>query len=283
MKLAVPVISQLNPVWKNLYLGTSSNTIGADGCAITSCTMMLQYERHSIDVPTFNNWLILNEGYAAQDELVWSAIGRLAPDIQVQPTVNCGTTPAPLDQIKASIDAGNPVVLGVSFNKDPNLTSPDHFVIAVGHMDDGTFIINDPWYGDQVFFTARYGDQASFILQVNCFVGHVVDVIQPVPQPVPVISQSSAQPVIDNPSTTQPTTPPVLPVPPVVTATTTAPTTILSGTVSSATTQPVFTPIQAPVTPKTAPIQPGDVSYPPSIKQGFWTELWQIILKYFHG
>lgn len=181
MKLNVPVIGQRNPQWANIKLGTSDNTIGADGCVITSVTMLMQYYKHTIDVATLNNWLILNEGYVDEDFLIWDSIQKLANDIDFIGVINCGSVPAPIDKINQEIQAGHPVIIGVDFNHNPHATEADHFLIIIGIMDDGTYIVNDPWYSDQIFLTGRYAvngmSQAEAILEVIFYEGSSIDFI----------------------------------------------------------------------------------------------------------
>lgn len=216
MKLNVPVIGQRNPQWSTHSLGSSTNTIGADGCALTCLTMLMQYYKHAIDVPTLNNWLTLNEGYSEEDLIIWDSIMRLANDIDFIGIVNCGTVAAPIDKINQEVQNGHPVIIGVDFNHNPQATSPDHYVIIVGIMDDGTYIINDPWYSDQVFLTGRYAvngmSQAEAILEVIFYEGSSTDFVVEEPKPnQPNISETQVGSEVSNegtaPAAPEPTQP----------------------------------------------------------------------------
>jgi uncharacterized protein YvpB len=217
MKLLVPILGQRQLPWSSQRLGTvDGTTIGNEGCLITSCCMIAQYYGKDMTPDKFDNWLTDNNGYVDGNMYNSDALSWYYGDIKHTSTVMCTDIPAPIDRINESLNNGFPVIIGVNFLQTANI--PTHFVVIVGRMDDGTYIINDPWYQDQVFLTARYGkDQAQNILECIFYQGpqvHFADAPAPVaPQPVIVTPNIAVQPLSDPTPKPNPVTIPVVPTP----------------------------------------------------------------------
>ena len=278
MKLNVPILGQRDSRWASQRLGTvDGTTIGGEGCLITCCCMVALYYGKDMTPDKFDNWLTDNGGYVQGNLYNSDALTWYYGDIKHDSTVMCQSTPAPLDRIDESLKNGFPVIIGVNFNQTGN--DPTHFVVIVGRMDDGTYIINDPWFQDQVFLTARYGkDQVQSILECIFYSGpqvHFVDVApvaptpvvttpnptiqvlsDPTPIPAPTSSANSAQVPPEN--TVQTATQPAIPVP-----------TPPVGSVNVVTDQPVVT-IPTVTTSPTLPIDPIVVSTSPVMPPTAW-------------
>ncbi|TMD85776.1 MAG: hypothetical protein E6I78_07635 [Chloroflexi bacterium] len=140
--ITIPPMSQGDPAWAGAPLGASgTDTIGSEGCA------------------SFNAWLGATGGYVWWDLLVWDAIttytgGRVSFSGWFGPD---------LGLIQRELDSGRPVVAEVQ------LGGNQHFVLMTGYTSAGGFLINDPWFGDSVQFSDRYGDPASGILSIRTF------------------------------------------------------------------------------------------------------------------
>ena len=70
--LSVPFFSQLDPQWKNQLLGSSNDTLGSKGCAVTSMAMILKYRGAPCDPGKLNIWLKNNQGYSGGNLIIWS-------------------------------------------------------------------------------------------------------------------------------------------------------------------------------------------------------------------
>lgn len=175
MKLTVPILGQRDPRWASQRLGTvDGTTIGSHGCIVTCMTMLANYYGHPLTPSDMDNWLTDNLGYVQGNLYRNDAFGREFPDCRFDQVIFCTAVPAPLDKIDASLKDGKPVVVMVDFDHDPNDGIQTHFVLIVGREDNENYIINDPWFGDQVYFIARYGsDQAAAINQINFFSGPI--------------------------------------------------------------------------------------------------------------
>ena len=169
MELAVPVISQQNGAWAGAPLGASpTDTVGSSGCAITALAMLLEYYGLQTDPGALNTWLTQNNGYWADDDVIWDAVngytggqltwtGWFGPDLQL---------------IQGELDAGRPVIAEVS------LDGNEHFVIVTGSNEQG-LTINDPWFGDTVNFSDRYGDPSTGIVSIRTYLPSVPPELRP--------------------------------------------------------------------------------------------------------
>ena len=160
---SVPVIGQQNGAWASLRLGSSPvDTIGSAGCAVSALVMVLDYYGIPTDPAQLNAWLSANGGYATVDDVLWDAISG-ASGGQVDFT---GWYGADLGLITGELGSGRPVIAEVSLNGN------QHFVVLTGLATGGGFITNDPWFGDQINFAARYGDPSTGILSIRTFALH---------------------------------------------------------------------------------------------------------------
>jgi hypothetical protein len=159
VQMAVPVLSQWDGRWASTGLGSSHLwSIGNAGCAITAVVMMLDYYGLETDPAQLNAWLTGNGGYAFGDELIWDQVtaasgGRVAFTGWFGPA---------LGQIDSELDEGHPVIAQVVLNRST------HFVLITGYTDAG-YLVNDPWFGDSINFSERYGDPAAGIVSIRTF------------------------------------------------------------------------------------------------------------------
>jgi hypothetical protein len=158
--LGVPLLGQQDPRWGGFPMNDwrAGQDVAQSGCAITSMAMLLSYYGIPTDPQTLNVWLAANGGYANAEDLVWSAIDNFSQGR----VVFTGWTGADVPFIMSQLDAGLPVVAEVSLNGN------QHFVVITGYSPAG-FQINDPWFGDNVNFSDRYGDPSTGILSVRTF------------------------------------------------------------------------------------------------------------------
>ena len=156
--LGVPLIGQQDIRWNFYPMGSSGDTVGSSGCAISSVAMMLNYYGRTTDPGLVNLWLTHNGGYAFGDKILWSTIDSYSNG-QV---IFTGWLGADINLIVSEIDAGRPVIAEV------RLMGNQHFVILTGYDVNG-FIINDPWFDDTVYFVARYGDPSTAIVSIRTY------------------------------------------------------------------------------------------------------------------
>jgi hypothetical protein len=149
--------SQQDPLWKNINLGSGSDkTIGSSGDALTSISMLLSGYGYLETPATLNDKLINNEGISG-GIVDWAVVSSIYPKVIFRNLVTCLDSDAPIDAIRETINAGQPVLLEVHFSPSPSRQT--HWVVA--YADDGTdFYILDPWPyptdTQEVTLTSRY-------------------------------------------------------------------------------------------------------------------------------
>lgn len=171
MKLTVPIYKQGDPRWGGQHLGTSAYTLASDGCTISVMSMLACYYGHQTDPGKFNTDTTRVGGFVQGSLYVWGSITKLYPDIKFIESRDYPFDPAPVDQLKERMDQGHPTPVWLDFNPR-QAGNQMHWVLVTGYTDND-LIINDPWYGDEVFMKARYGDPVRQILGHRLYTGHV--------------------------------------------------------------------------------------------------------------
>lgn len=150
--LSIEPLAQRDPRWKDYQLGTSNKTIGSHGCVITDATMLSRYLGIDIDPAGMNAWLKANNGYQNSNWFVWSILKNLDSRISFGYRYNYAAT----DKIDAQLLKKMPSIVNVDLIPSTSYLD-EHWVLVVGKIN-GSYIINDPWYGTQFKFEEKYGD-----------------------------------------------------------------------------------------------------------------------------
>lgn len=179
-KLNIPPLSQQDPLWNKKQLGTSNKTIGSHGCVITNITMMLRFLLGIKITPAeLNDWLKANGGYHNANLFVWSILEKYDKRISFTDRDES----AALGKIDAQLAKGLPVLVNVDMN--PSTPALDeHWVLVKGKVA-GSYIINDPWTGEEIEFEKLYGDPKTGV-RIVCtydFEGAPVPPTDPEPEP----------------------------------------------------------------------------------------------------
>ena len=174
MKLSIPCLGQRDPRWATIKLGNSTLTIGSDGCLLVCHAMMLTYYGHEF-LPD-----LLNEVYKSKSVFEGALInfykaGQVYPDVRAVEYYNCPTTPCDLNKIDNQLNKKQPVIAWVdNINGD---SKPDHFVLIIGKTDDGHYLVNDPWMGEEYYFDAKWGEPSRNIYGLRIYEGVPKEVI----------------------------------------------------------------------------------------------------------
>lgn len=180
-----PLFAQNNPTWAKVeYARAGDPEFGPDwcgttieqcGCAMTSvATVMAIFnivtmpDGSELTPQTVNAWFNeearktsrgwVSKGYIYGD-VIWAAANELSGQIaRSRPgstTIRfAGFGSGTEDEVREQLQAGRPVVLEV----------PGHFVAAVGLDDDGTVLLNDPYYPDRNTYAAYEGKVKKSVL-----------------------------------------------------------------------------------------------------------------------
>ena len=161
--LPIEPLSQVDPRWKDVQLGTSASTIGGYGCLITCVSMMLDYYGYNTNPALLNEELKVHSGYANGNLLMWGQVPVIYPGV----TYDGKWEGSRNDIIDKCLADDRPAIVHVDYNP---ATAPieQHWVLVVGKKD-GKYIINDPKDGAQVVFNDRYGDPVSKIYNVASY------------------------------------------------------------------------------------------------------------------
>jgi len=149
--------SQQDPAWKSVKIGSSSETIGHVGCALTSVAMLVSGHGYPETPKTLNAKLKARGGYV-DAAIIWGAVTSIYPQVIYRNLVLCRDTAAPLAQIDASIAAGQPVLVEV--DSSPNAGLQTHWVVLYKKQGDD-YLMLDPWphpteSGQEVLLLPRY-------------------------------------------------------------------------------------------------------------------------------
>ena len=137
VELPVPQFRQADDRWRGDLLGPTQNTLGAEGCALTSAAMVLASYGIDTDPQRLNAFLKTNEGYTPQGWIYWEKAAELAPDkvrhaYEDLPTYHL---------IDANLVAGNPVIVRLRLP-----SGVTHFVVIAG-KDGFDYLTRDPGAG----------------------------------------------------------------------------------------------------------------------------------------
>lgn len=133
--------SQRDPQWKDQKLGGSNLTLGSSGCAVTAVAMLLSGWGYNETPESLNNKLKNNGGFMGA-AIVWGAVSSLYPKVRYKNLIICRDSNAPLDEIRTSIDVGQPVLLEIDFSPQAGLQT--HWVVAYAKAGND-FLVLDPY------------------------------------------------------------------------------------------------------------------------------------------
>ncbi len=137
VELAVPSYRQNDPRWGQELLGPTENTLGAEGCAVSSAAMVLGFYGIDTDPQRLNAFLNAHEGYTPQGWIYWEAAAEFAPG-----RIRHVYEDAPSYRlIDTNLDRGNPVIVRLRFP-----SGVTHFVVIAG-KSGFDYLTQDPGAG----------------------------------------------------------------------------------------------------------------------------------------
>jgi hypothetical protein len=72
----------------------------------------------------------------------WDVVSQVHPEVRLQSNIRCETSDAPLGQIDAALNAGQPVIVRVDASPNPGLQW--HYVLVYARQGDD-YLMLDPW------------------------------------------------------------------------------------------------------------------------------------------
>jgi hypothetical protein len=136
-------LSQQDAQWKNdrLGFGDAGDTIGKFGCALTSVAMLLSGHGYAETPKTLNQKMQAKQGFI-NSLIRWGVVCEIHPEVRLRQVVDCRDSEAPLAQINAALAAGQPVVVLVDNDRDPDLDW--HYVLLYARKGND-YLMLDPW------------------------------------------------------------------------------------------------------------------------------------------
>lgn len=136
-------LSQNDPQWRNdrLGFGDPGDTIGKYGCALTSVAMLLCGHGISETPQSLNRKMQDRNGFISS-LIRWDVVSQIHSQVRLRQIVDCRDSEAPLAQIDASLAAGQPVVVLVDNDRDPDL---DWHYVMLYAREGSDYLMLDPW------------------------------------------------------------------------------------------------------------------------------------------
>jgi hypothetical protein len=134
VEIPVPAFAQDDPRWSDVRLGPSTDTLGDEGCAVTSAAMVAAFYGIKTDPQQLNAFLTRTGGFTGDGLIHWSRVPSIAP-AHLELAYN--GVPS-YELIDSNLLAGNPVIALIPL--------PDggyHFVVIVG-KEGRHYLIRDP-------------------------------------------------------------------------------------------------------------------------------------------
>ena len=185
-------LSQRDPRWTNEKLGfDTSVTIGTDGCTLTCLAMLVNGYGFSETPSTLNRKLKdMGSGVGFLGSLiVWPGLTQAFPKIVFHGIIICRDQPAPISDINASLDAGQPLVIEI--DESPATGLQNHWVVIYARQGND-YLMLDPWPQPTdhapVSLSTRYGfnrPASEFITAVAWYDAGGSPAPAPAPAPTP--------------------------------------------------------------------------------------------------
>ncbi len=151
LQLKVPVFAQADARWRGDLLGPTSNTLGAEGCAVTSAAMVLAFHGMNVDPQRLNHFLTQSNGYTERGWLHWEAAaeyeqGKVRHAYEDLPSYRL---------IDWNLLKGNPLIVRI---RRPE--GGTHFVLVVG-KEGWDYIAQDPGAGGRIVRLSEFNSDVE--------------------------------------------------------------------------------------------------------------------------
>lgn len=134
MEIFVAPFFQEDPLWSQESLGTSTDTIGSAGCALSSAAMVLRFYGVEVDPKKLNDYLIEHDGYEGAAWIKWEIAATFPPNIAEKRYEDLPS----YGLIDWNLLRGNPVIVRIR-----RLTGKTHFMVVVGKQGLD-YLVRDP-------------------------------------------------------------------------------------------------------------------------------------------
>ena len=145
------MFAQADARWRGDFLGPTSNTLGAEGCAVTSAAMVLAFHGMNVDPQRLNHFLTQSNGYTERGWLHWEAAaeyeqGKVRHAYEDLPSYRL---------IDWNLLKGNPLIVRI---RRPE--GGTHFVLVVG-KEGWDYIAQDPGAGGRIVRLSEFNSDVE--------------------------------------------------------------------------------------------------------------------------
>ncbi|MBP7212728.1 MAG: hypothetical protein KBA03_00705 [Anaerolineaceae bacterium] len=165
------VLAQRDPRWKNVKLGYSPTiTIGQQGCLITSLTMVLNQYGYEETPATVNTKLQAKGGFPAGTPLLYWKVPPVVWDIDYSVWREPWFGVTNLAEIDDWLAKGAWALVHVDLDIETSAIE-QHWVVLTEKVGDD-YKCRDPWQGDEILFSSRFGQPSQGIFRVCIYSKH---------------------------------------------------------------------------------------------------------------
>ena len=132
--ISVPQFFQGEPRWSDELLGNTPGTLGTEGCAVASASMLLTHYGMDVDPGRLNKFLKENNGFEGAGWLRWESAAEFTPGL-IEKAYEDLPSYALIDW---NLLKGNPVIIRLRLP-----SGITHFVVIVGKRGFD-YLIRDP-------------------------------------------------------------------------------------------------------------------------------------------
>jgi hypothetical protein len=122
-EIPVEPFFQDDPRWNQEQLGTSNDTIGSAGCALSAVAMVLRFYGVDVDPKKLNDYLIEHNGYEREAWIKWEVAATFPPNKAIHRYEDYPS----YGLIDWNLLWGNPVIIRIH-----RVTGKTHFLLLVG-------------------------------------------------------------------------------------------------------------------------------------------------------
>jgi hypothetical protein len=199
VEIPVPVFRQDDPRWSMQLLGPTIYTIGDQGCALASASMVLASYGIDTDPPRLNAFLNTNGGYTPNGWLYWEKAAAIAPG-RAEKAYEDLPSYALIDN---NLLHGNPVIVRLTLRNGTT-----HFVVIVGKQG-WDYLTRDParpanW---GVYPLRQLTSRIEALRFYRMLAGSAALVTPIAPPPTAVLSDPASVPTGDAPAPVAPAHP----------------------------------------------------------------------------
>lgn len=141
-------LSQRDPKWANIPLGTGALTIGGAGCLLVAACMVHNAFGGDLTPAELNACLIATGGYFDGNLFVWDSM-RWLSRLTLERLVSGPLTPATMDDIRDLLWNKEAGIICLIDSRPDMEGVQDHYVVLTDVLESGTAYYTDPFDGTE--------------------------------------------------------------------------------------------------------------------------------------